>query len=48
VEVDGELIGTLPAEITMAPDAITLLVPQKLATVKARTNLIPAAASPAS
>lgn len=48
VEVDGELIGTLPAEITMAPDAINLLVPQKLATVKARTNLIPAAASPAS
>ncbi len=48
VEVDGELIGTLPAEISMAADAITLLVPQKLATVKARTNLIPAAASPAS
>ena len=48
VEVDGELIGTLPADISMAPDAITLLVPQKLATVKARTNLIPAAASPSS
>lgn len=48
VEADGELIGTLPAEISMAPDAITLLVPQKLATVKARTNLIPAAASPTS
>jgi len=48
VEVDGELIGTLPADISMAQDAITLLVPQKLATVKATANLIPAAASPSS
>ena len=27
VEADGELIGTLPAEITVVPDALTLLVP---------------------
>lgn len=27
VETDGELVGTLPAEITMAPDALTLLAP---------------------
>jgi YegS/Rv2252/BmrU family lipid kinase len=27
VEADGELVGTLPAEISMLPDAITLLVP---------------------
>ncbi|HVI10805.1 MAG TPA: diacylglycerol kinase family protein [Candidatus Binatia bacterium] len=27
VEADGELVGTLPAEMTVAPDALTLLVP---------------------
>jgi diacylglycerol kinase (ATP) len=27
VEADGELVGTLPAEISMVPDAITLLLP---------------------
>jgi len=27
VEADGELLGTLPAEITIIPDAFTLLVP---------------------
>jgi diacylglycerol kinase family enzyme len=27
IEADGELVGTLPAEITTAPDALTLLVP---------------------
>lgn len=27
VEADGELVGTLPAELTMAPDALTLLAP---------------------
>ena len=27
VEADGELVGTLPAEISMVPDGITLLVP---------------------
>jgi YegS/Rv2252/BmrU family lipid kinase len=28
VEADGELLGTLPAEISVVPDAITLLAPQ--------------------
>lgn len=28
VEADGELLGTLPAEIRIVPDAVTLLVPQ--------------------
>ncbi len=27
VEADGELVGTLPVEITMVPDALTLLAP---------------------
>jgi YegS/Rv2252/BmrU family lipid kinase len=27
VEADGELLGTLPAEISIVPDAVTLLVP---------------------
>jgi diacylglycerol kinase (ATP) len=27
VEADGELVGTLPAEITMVPDALTVLAP---------------------
>jgi len=29
VEADGELMGTLPAEITMVPDALTLLAPAR-------------------
>jgi len=29
VEADGELIGSLPAEITMVPDALTLLAPAR-------------------
>jgi YegS/Rv2252/BmrU family lipid kinase len=29
VEADGELLGTLPAEITIVPDALTLLAPRK-------------------
>jgi diacylglycerol kinase (ATP) len=29
VEADGELVGTLPAEITMVPNALTLLVPSR-------------------
>lgn len=28
VEADGELLGTLPAEITVIPDALTILVPK--------------------
>jgi diacylglycerol kinase (ATP) len=29
IEADGELLGTLPAEITVVPDAFTLLVPKR-------------------
>jgi diacylglycerol kinase family enzyme len=29
VEADGELVGTLPAEITMVPDALTLIAPSR-------------------
>jgi len=29
VEADGELVGTLPAEITVAPDSLTLLAPTR-------------------
>ena len=29
VEADGELVGTLPAEITIVPDALTLLAPPR-------------------
>jgi len=32
VQADGELLGTLPAEISMVPDAVTLLVPESHAT----------------
>jgi diacylglycerol kinase (ATP) len=31
VEADGELVGTLPAEITMVPDALTILIPSSRA-----------------
>jgi diacylglycerol kinase family enzyme len=29
VEADGELLGSLPIEITMVPDALTLLAPPR-------------------
>ena len=29
VEADGELLGSLPAEITVVPDALTLLAPPR-------------------
>ena len=29
VEADGELIGSLPAEISTVPDALTLLAPRR-------------------
>jgi diacylglycerol kinase (ATP) len=29
VEADGELVGTLPADIMMAPDALTILAPKR-------------------
>jgi diacylglycerol kinase family enzyme len=28
VEADGELMGSLPAEISIVPDALTLLAPR--------------------
>jgi diacylglycerol kinase family enzyme len=31
VEADGELIGSLPAEISIVPDALTLLAPRRAA-----------------
>jgi diacylglycerol kinase (ATP) len=31
VQADGELLGTLPAEISMVPEAVTLLVPESYA-----------------
>ena len=29
IEADGELLGTLPAEITVVPDALSLLIPER-------------------
>jgi diacylglycerol kinase family enzyme len=29
VEADGELLGTLPAEISIVPDALTILAPRR-------------------
>jgi diacylglycerol kinase family enzyme len=31
VEADGELVGTVPAELSLVPDSLTLLVPCKTA-----------------
>jgi diacylglycerol kinase family enzyme len=31
LEADGELLGRLPAEITLVPDALNLLVPPEFA-----------------
>jgi len=31
VEADGELVGTLPVEVSIVPDALTILMPKKLA-----------------
>jgi diacylglycerol kinase family enzyme len=28
VQIDGEYAGTLPAEVRVVPDALTLLIPQ--------------------
>ena len=36
VEADGELVGTLPAEINMVPDALTILVPARRRTILRR------------
>jgi diacylglycerol kinase family enzyme len=29
VEADGELLGTLPAEVRVVPDALTILIPEQ-------------------
>jgi len=36
VEADGELLGQLPAEIFIVPDALTLLVPPEFASCQPR------------
>lgn len=40
VEADGEVLGRLPVELTVVPSALTLLVPQHLATEKVRDPLM--------
>lgn len=45
-EADGELLGNLPVSVSMVPDALTILVPQTLATEKVRSKLIVATPPP--
>ena len=45
-EADGELLATIPIEVTMVPSALTVLVPQTLATEKVRDHLMATAAPP--
>ena len=40
VEADGEVLGRLPVELTVVPSALTLLVPQSLATEKVRDHVM--------
>ena len=40
VEADGEVLGRLPIELTVVPSALTLLVPQYLATEKVRDHVM--------
>jgi diacylglycerol kinase family enzyme len=40
VEADGEVLGRLPVEVTVVPSALTLLVPQELATEKVRDHVM--------
>ena len=40
VEADGEVLGRLPVELTVVPSALTLLVPQTLATEKVRDHVM--------
>jgi YegS/Rv2252/BmrU family lipid kinase len=40
VEADGELLGTLPADITIVPDAFSLLVPQDFATARIKPKSV--------
>jgi YegS/Rv2252/BmrU family lipid kinase len=39
-EADGEVLGTLPVSVSIVPDALTILVPQTLATEKVRSTLM--------
>ncbi|HEX8814461.1 MAG TPA: YegS/Rv2252/BmrU family lipid kinase [Terriglobales bacterium] len=41
VEADGELLGTLPARITIVPDALTLLMPQPFAGIYGMLSVCP-------
>ncbi|HEU5334708.1 MAG TPA: diacylglycerol kinase family protein [Terriglobales bacterium] len=43
VEADGEVLGSLPVEMTVVPSALTLLVPQHLAREKVRDGVMTAA-----
>ncbi len=47
VEADGELVGQLPAEISVVPNALTLLVPPEFASRQGRLFLRDPAKSPA-
>jgi diacylglycerol kinase (ATP) len=40
VEADGELLGTLPVEISIVPDAFSLLVPQDFATARIKPKSV--------
>jgi diacylglycerol kinase (ATP) len=40
VEADGEVLGRLPVELTVVPNALTLLVPQTLATERVRDHVL--------
>ena len=40
VEADGEVLGHLPVEMTIVPNALTVLVPQTLATEKVRNHVM--------
>ena len=44
-EADGEVLGKLPVEVTVVPQALTLLVPRTLATEKLRDPLMATAPS---
>jgi diacylglycerol kinase (ATP) len=45
IEADGEVLGRLPAEMTIVPSALTLLVPQDVAREKVRNRVIATAPS---
>jgi YegS/Rv2252/BmrU family lipid kinase len=45
VEADGELVGRLPAEISMVPDALTILAPGDFATRRRSCESVPSSQS---